>query len=475
MTGLPENWEWSTVGEVAQLINGDRGKNYPSKSDFVPLGMPFVNAGHLCGGMIDFSDMNFITPERFERLGGTAFVAGDLLYCLRGSLGKMAVVRGTQTGKVASSLVVIRPAGPMPADLMYHWLSSPGGEAEIARYDNGSAQPNLASKSLARFRIPVPPRNEQDRIAEAIEQAFSRLEVGEAGLRLVRRLLGRTRASILAAAVTGRVASQYPTDNPAGTLLSTRLVGETIANAGLPEGWAAATIESVLAHTIGGVWGAEEGSDEIDVAVLRVTEMRPDGSLDPSTAVRRAITGRQLETRRLQVGDLLLEKSGGGPARPVGRVGLVREVSTPSVCANFMQLLRPQRSICNPEFLEIALRHLHSSGGTDPLQTASTNIRNLKMPAYFATHICLPPLEEQARIVDVVERQMSFIDACERSVAAGLKVSAALRRSVLKAAFEGRLVPQDPTDEPASVLLERIRAERAATPEPKKRRARATA
>ena len=72
-----------------------------------------------------------------------------------------------------------------------------------------------------------------------------------------------------------------------------------------------------------------------------------------------------------------------------------------------------------------------------------------------------------------VERQMSFLDAGERGVDAGLELSAALRRSVLKAAFEGRLVPQDPTDEPASVLLDRIRTERAAAPLVKGRRARA--
>ncbi len=86
----------------------------------------------------------------------------------------------------------------------------------------------------------------------------------------------------------------------------------------------------------------------------------------------------------------------------------------------------------------------------------------------------VPPLEEQARIVAEVERQLSFVEACERAVDVGLARSAGLRRSVLKAAFEGRLVPQDPSDEPASVLLDRIRAERAAQPVAK-RRARQTA
>lgn len=77
----------------------------------------------------------------------------------------------------------------------------------------------------------------------------------------------------------------------------------------------------------------------------------------------------------------------------------------------------------------------------------------------------LPPREEQSRIVEEVERQMSFIEACERSVDTGLEVSATIRRSVLKAAFEGRLVSQDPTDEPASILLERIRGRAGGGPE----------
>ena len=74
--------------------------------------------------------------------------------------------------------------------------------------------------------------------------------------------------------------------------------------------------------------------------------------------------------------------------------------------------------------------------------------------------IAVPPVAEQTRIVNEVERQLSVLDACVRAVDTGLARSAALRRSVLKAAFEGRLVPQDPSDEPASALLERTRAER---------------
>lgn len=83
--------------------------------------------------------------------------------------------------------------------------------------------------------------------------------------------------------------------------------------------------------------------------------------------------------------------------------------------------------------------------------------------------VVVPPVEEQSRIVAEVERQLTFLDACERASDAELTRSAALRRSVLKSAFEGRLVPQDPSDEPAALLLDRIRAARAASPKPARR------
>jgi len=101
-------------------------------------------------------------------------------------------------------------------------------------------------------------------------------------------------------------------------------------------------------------------------------------------------------------------------------------------------------------------------------------IHHLGQKALNEWLVPVPPPEEQARIVAEVERQLSDLAACERAVDAGLVRAAALRRAVLKAAFEGKLVPQDSSDEPASVLLERIRAERAAVPN-RARRSRGTA
>jgi type I restriction enzyme, S subunit len=96
------------------------------------------------------------------------------------------------------------------------------------------------------------------------------------------------------------------------------------------------------------------------------------------------------------------------------------------------------------------------SDGSNVLQINHGDVAPLTLP--------LPPLEEQRRIVAEVERQLSLVDALAAAVDAALRRSAALRRAILERAFAGELVPQDPSDEPASVLLERIAAERAANP-----------
>lgn len=85
---VPQNWKWGRLGELCSFENGDRSKNYPNKSVLVSEGLPFVNAGHLQNGLISMEEMSFISQERYDLLKSGKFVDGDILFCLRGSLGK---------------------------------------------------------------------------------------------------------------------------------------------------------------------------------------------------------------------------------------------------------------------------------------------------------------------------------------------------------------------------------------------------
>ena len=166
---MKQGREIKKLGEVAIFVNGDRGKNYPSQHDFVDDGVPFINAGHLVGGSIDFASMNYISEEKYNQLGAGKIVNGDILFCLRGSLGKRAIVKDVNYGAIASSLVIIRSKNVLLNRYLFHYLGSQTVQNLITKNDNGSSQPNLSAKSVSDFSIPIPSWEEQERIVEELD------------------------------------------------------------------------------------------------------------------------------------------------------------------------------------------------------------------------------------------------------------------------------------------------------------------
>lgn len=158
------------LGDICRMINGDRGKNYPSSDDFVEDGIPFVNAGHLQSRQVDFSDMNYITEEKFNLLSQGKMQAGDILYCLRGSLGKHGLV-DFERGAVASSLVILRcnQEKVLPKFLLYA-LETPEIELQLKVANNGSSQPNLSAASVKAYDIKLPDIEQQKQFVSFVEQ-----------------------------------------------------------------------------------------------------------------------------------------------------------------------------------------------------------------------------------------------------------------------------------------------------------------
>lgn len=161
------------LGDISVLINGDRGKNYPSQGDIVPDGdIPFVNAGHISGQNISFDKMNYISKEKYDQLNSGKFQKGDILYCLRGSLGKKAVIKDAMNGAIASSLVIIR-TNPEIVDVDYLMfaLDSPSIQEQLIKANNGSSQPNLSAASVREYAVDLPDRRMQEEIVEKLSKA----------------------------------------------------------------------------------------------------------------------------------------------------------------------------------------------------------------------------------------------------------------------------------------------------------------
>lgn len=256
---LPKGWEWTALKNICLLENGDRSKNYPNKSTLVESGVPFVNAGHLVNGGIDENEMTFIKNEHFNSLRSGKFHHGDILFCLRGSLGKSALVDNL-SGAIASSLVIVRTLPLVNNEYVNLYFNTPVSYRYIKKYDNGTAQPNLAATDLERFLVPLASLSEQKRIIAKINELMSlcdqleqqSLTSLEAHSQLVETLLSTltdsqnaeelagnwarvsehfdtlftTEASIdalkqtiLQLAVMGKLVPQDPTDEPASELL----------------------------------------------------------------------------------------------------------------------------------------------------------------------------------------------------------------------------------------------------------------
>lgn len=171
---IPDSWTWCRMDQLTAILNGDRGKNYPAKSTLNRKGIPFISALNLDGkSVIEDERLLCLSEEQYNKLGNGKLVKGDIVVCIRGSLGKHGRYPYDR-GAIASSLVILRPyyLEDIFADFIMLYLDSPAFYNEIKRFDNGTAQPNLAAESLKQFYIPLPPLAEQKRIVAKLEQLF---------------------------------------------------------------------------------------------------------------------------------------------------------------------------------------------------------------------------------------------------------------------------------------------------------------
>ena len=217
---LPEGWSWAHLSDIVCVLNGDRGQNYPAKSKLQRKGIPFVSASNIKDGVVSSNGLLCLSDSQYNALGAGKLVAGDIVYCIRGSLGKCGVFT-MEKGAIASSLVIVRSllSEPYITDYIFLYLNSPFADGEIKKYDNGSAQPNLAAKDFMHFLIPVPPLEEIQRINEQAREALDLVKHIQNGKDELLATISATKSKILDLAIRGKLVPQDMNDEPVSILL----------------------------------------------------------------------------------------------------------------------------------------------------------------------------------------------------------------------------------------------------------------
>lgn len=331
------------------------------------------------------------------------------------------------------------PRQGLNSEFLYYYLQR--ARSLALKLASGTTFPEISGRQAARIPLPVAPSAEQLRLVEAVESYLARLDTAEATLERVKRNLQRYRASVLQAAVEGR-------------LVPTEAEGAGKAK------WRIEPAQAVCTHVVSGSTplASKMAANSGEVPFIKVYNLTMTGELDftikPTYITREAHEG-QLRRSRVRPGDVLTNIVG----PPLGKVSVVSNEHPEWNVNQAIAAFRPGTRL-STEWLRIVLQA--DSTRRWLLRTAKTTTSqvNLAITTCRRLPIPLPPRTDQDLIVAEVDRLLSIGETIKKVVTARESGLARLRQSILKWAFEGRLVEQDPADEPAAVLLERIRAER---------------
>src|ERR1019366_1230092 len=424
--------------------------------------------------------------------------AADVVISMtRPNLNAVAIVPEPLEGSIGSTGFHVLRSSVMSQRWLAYRVQAQDFVSAMSQKVQGALYPAVRPKDIAGFLVDVPPRAEQDRMVAETEKQFTRLDAATTALTRVHANLKRYRTSVLKAACEGRL---VPTEaelarkdgrdyEPADKLLQrilrqrrARWEADTLAKMQasgklpkdnhwkqkykepsapetsnlppLPEGWRWASADEICSKITDGEH-IQPPYRDFGRPLLTAKHVQ-DGWVDFRDFGR--IDDESFAKARARCapakGDILIVSVGA----TTGRTGIVREEPSFAIVRSVL-LLRP---IINPRYL---LTWTQSPSCQDWIRSASGSTAQAHFYISDAKRmpIALAPEMEQQAIADERDRMLSVLDALQAALLNKVRSSASLRQAILRHAFTGQLVPQDPTDEPASALLERIRAERSAS------------
>lgn len=496
---LPVNWRLIPlkdlmVGKKNAIKRGPFGSAI-KKSFFVRKGYKVYEQKNAIYGNPNLGDY-FITEEKFIELKDFEVKPGDFIVSCSGTIGRIARLPfNSQPGIINQALLklTINEERINPKYFLYIFQSD-NFQNLVLKESRGSAMKNLASvKDLKEILIPTPPLDLQNHIITEIEEQFSRLDEAVENLQRVKANLKRYKASVLKAAVEGKLTEQwraeYPDVEPASQLLERILkerrkqweenelakmkakgkvpkddkwkkkykepkpLLENFALVELPKEWRWVTVDQIGTSgeqpVLTGPFGSNLGKSDFKpsgVPVITIGCLKEEGvSLDKAVY----ITGKkadELSRYSLKKGDLLFSRMAA-----VGRAGIVTKELSGSIFNYHIMRLRLSEEAILPDYYiayvrgskKVAdyVREVNHGATRDGINTEQL----MNMP------VALPPFEEQKQIVVEIEGRLSVVMKIENELISALKRADRLRQSILKRAFSGQLVPQSNGEQVSSI------------------------
>jgi len=479
---LPPSWAIEPLGSVVDILDSQRvpvnGEERAKRVGDVPYYGATGQVGWIDGHLFD---------EELVLLGEDGAPFLDSIKT------KAYIIWGKSWVNNHAHVLRARPG------ILNRFLMHQLNHVDFRTFVSGTTRLKLPQGPMRQIPLAIAPESEQVRIVDEIEKQFTRLDAAVAALKRVQANLQRYRAAVLKAACEGRL---VPTEaelahregrkyEPAcelrGRILAERRARweadqlpqfrtsseepkhdkqkkyseptepETAELSDPSEGWVWTTMHALVVDgPQNGLYLPRSRYGE-GTPILRIDDFQSGWSRASAELQRVTVDEGDASTYGLREGDLVINRVN-SPSH-LGKTLLVQKMNLPAIFESNM--MRLQLSGClSARYVEFYLRSLDGRGRLTKKAKWAVNQASINQNDVLATPVPLPPIAEQHRIVAEVERRLSVIDELEMQVEADAKRADRLRQATLRCAFQGELAPQDPNNEPASVLLERIRTER---------------
>lgn len=464
---IPDSWTETSLEIACQKVTD--GTHLTPK--LIESGIPFITVANVDNGVIDFSNSRFLSKSDYEKYKDNCNPQkGDVLFSKDGTVGKVCLIDFSKDFLVLSSLAILRPQKSiLNSRYLRDYLLSPFALQQAIDKKTGSAIRRIILKDLREVTIPIPPYEEQERIVQKIESCFYKIEETEQNLNKVEILLEKYRESLLAKAFRGELIPQNPDDEPASVLLA-KIREERAQNQkgkkkeqefapitddekpfDIPESWEWVKLGDVLKKITDGTHHSPPNTPSGEYKYITAKNVRDWGlDLDNVTYVSADVHKEIYSRCDPQMGDVFLIKDGA-----TSGISCLNSLDEPFSMLSSVALLRVYPFAMNNEYLLYYLKSpLFQELVSDGMAGAA--IKRITLSKINEMIVPLPPIKEQLRIIEELKNKLNSILHVKSQIKTKIIILERTKESVLKKAFEGRLVDQIDSEGTGHELLQKI-------------------
>ncbi|HIF9061948.1 TPA: restriction endonuclease subunit S [Photobacterium damselae] len=468
MSELPNGWVSTTISEIAKV---ESGVGFPKKYQGMDTKeIPVYKVGDISksvqAGKSSLNESsNYIDETVRLAMKGKLYPVGSTLFAKIGEALRLNR-RGylSLTGIADNNVMGVIPEPLIESKILFYFLRT----VDLSVFSRSSTVPSIRKGDVQDLPCKLAPLNEQKRIVEKLDEVLAQVDTIKTRLDGIPAILKRFRQSVLAAAVSGKLTEEWRGSNnnsPVESLIEKCIVTDRRNNKNalkafrvdeikfnIPDTWAWVRLSRITEVVSGVAKGSKTKSEVVSRPYLRVANVQR-GYLDLNEVKDILVPVEKAKNLKLLKGDILFNE--GGDIDKLGRGWVWEEQIENCIHQNHVFRARCYSSDIEPKFIS----HYGNSSGKEYFLregTQSVNLANINKTTLSLLPIPLPPKEEQKEIVRLVDQYFAFANTIEAQVKKAQTRVDNLTQSILAKAFRGELVAQDPNDEPADKLLERI-------------------